>query len=246
VQVSSKRYFHIGEIKVGRPKINGICIECDKQAVSKGRCAYHYNKKRIEDDPSKANSGLRGHSLYITWFERKANNDLCEAWLNFETFIQDVSEKPKEDGKFFVFAKLRINDLFSSDNYQWLAKKLRDPNDTDTEHWAKKWQAQRVANPTLNRARNYQKKFGLSFEEAGAILKSYNYSCAICGNEETAIDGRTGLKKNLALDHCHATDKLREPLCWRCNATLGKVKDSVELLQKMIDYLNKHKENINV
>ena len=226
---------------MGRPKINGICIECDKQAVSKGRCAYHYNKRRIEADPSKANSGLRGHPYYHLWFERKTNNDLCEAWLNFETFIQDVSEKPIDETKYFVFAKLRVSELFGPDNHQWLAKVKRDPNDTDKVHWAKKWQAQRKANPTLNRARNYQKNFGLTFKEVDTILKSYNYSCAICGNEETAIDGRTGLKKNLALDHCHASDKMREPLCWRCNATLGKVEDSVELLQKMIDYLNKHR-----
>ena len=39
-------------------------------------------------------------------------------------------------------------------------------------------------------------------------------------------------------DHCHATGRFRGWLCDRCNLTLGKVKDSAELLRKMIAYLD--------
>ena len=40
-------------------------------------------------------------------------------------------------------------------------------------------------------------------------------------------------------DHCHMTGKFRGWLCDRCNRTLGQVKDSRELLAKMIEYLGK-------
>jgi hypothetical protein len=36
------------------------------------------------------------------------------------------------------------------------------------------------------------------------------------------------------------TDKIRGLLCWRCNISLGKFEDSLELLQKSIDYLNRN------
>jgi hypothetical protein len=38
-------------------------------------------------------------------------------------------------------------------------------------------------------------------------------------------------------DHCHTSGKFRGWLCNRCNRTLGHVKDSQELLRKMVDYL---------
>jgi len=40
-------------------------------------------------------------------------------------------------------------------------------------------------------------------------------------------------------DHDHATGKFRGWLCDRCNRTLGQVKDSRELLAKMIEYLGR-------
>lgn len=52
--------------------------------------------------------------------------------------------------------------------------------------------------------------------------------CEICGGE-----GR------ICFDHNHATGKFRGWICHTCNGTLGFVRDRVEVLQKMIDYLNK-------
>jgi hypothetical protein len=43
--------------------------------------------------------------------------------------------------------------------------------------------------------------------------------------------------------HGLATGKLRQMLCFKCNCTLGLVGDSTTVLQEMINYLNKHKEN---
>jgi|DEB0MinimDraft_4_1074332.scaffolds.fasta_scaffold111217_2 hypothetical protein len=41
----------------------------------------------------------------------------------------------------------------------------------------------------------------------------------------------------LQLDHCHITRKFRGWLCTDCNVGLGKLRDSVELLEKGIKYL---------
>jgi hypothetical protein len=46
------------------------------------------------------------------------------------------------------------------------------------------------------------------------------------------------LPKKLCLDHCHKTMRLRGLLCTSCNAMLGNAKDSIQVLQKAIKYLN--------
>lgn len=69
-----------------------------------------------------------------------------------------------------------------------------------------------------------------------AFLEKQNYVCAICRKPETAK--RNGRIKDMALDHCHETGKYRGVLCQNCNTTLGHIKDDIEILKKMIEYLS--------
>lgn len=55
-------------------------------------------------------------------------------------------------------------------------------------------------------------------------------ACEICGSED-----------KICMDHCHSTNKLRGWICDSCNVVLGRVKDDVGLLGRMIVYLDKHK-----
>jgi hypothetical protein len=75
------------------------------------------------------------------------------------------------------------------------------------------------------------KKFGLDIEKYNAILEQQDYKCAICGIEINK------LKRNLAIDHDHKTGKVRGLLCFRCNVTLGRFDDDIELFNKIINYL---------
>ncbi len=65
------------------------------------------------------------------------------------------------------------------------------------------------------------------------MLVEQNNQCYIC---------KSGPSKNQSLhvDHDHKTGKVRKLLCNNCNNGMGKLKDSVELLQKVIDYLKEH------
>lgn len=76
----------------------------------------------------------------------------------------------------------------------------------------------------------YQRDFGITLEDYNTQLEAQKHKCAICGSKDE--------NKELAVDHCHATGKVRGLLCWRCNGTLGKFEDNVELLQSAINYLN--------
>lgn len=67
-----------------------------------------------------------------------------------------------------------------------------------------------------------------SFEQ---MLKEQNGLCLICKKEPQ--------KKELAVDHCHLTDKVRGLLCTNCNLGLGYFNEDVELLRAAIEYLTK-------
>ena len=61
--------------------------------------------------------------------------------------------------------------------------------------------------------------------------------CAICGQSETSV--LKGKVRALAADHDHATGEPRGLLCFRCNSTLGKFEERLDLFQSATDYLKK-------
>lgn len=79
-----------------------------------------------------------------------------------------------------------------------------------------------------------KKNYGLTLEDYSNILKSQNNVCAICNS--------LSYKKQLAVDHCHKTGKIRELLCGRCNTALGLVNDDLILIDKVRQYIEKHLE----
>lgn len=98
--------------------------------------------------------------------------------------------------------------------------------------------AYREATPEIQKARSLRADFGISLEEYNAMLEAQGGICAICKQPET--HKRNGKIKALAVDHHHGTGKIRGLLCADCNTGIGKLKDSVNVLQSAIDYLHKH------
>lgn len=81
------------------------------------------------------------------------------------------------------------------------------------------------------RKSNLKLKFGITPEEYDAILNKQNGCCAICNTHSLAF------KRRLAVDHNHETGKVRGLLCMFCNTALGKFEDSVDILNRAINYL---------
>jgi hypothetical protein len=77
----------------------------------------------------------------------------------------------------------------------------------------------------------YAKKYKTSQAKITALLK--REVCDICGAPGSS-------KKRNSIDHDHETAQVRGLLCDSCNLGLGKFKDSPELLQRAIQYLEKH------
>lgn len=100
-----------------------------------------------------------------------------------------------------------------------------------------------ATNPNYIREQNLQKDFGLSIKDFEDLLLVQNNKCWICNIDHELYRHIEG--KRFAVDHDHKTGKIRGLLCHKCNTSLGKFQDSVEMLQKAIDYLNFYKEVIN-
>jgi hypothetical protein len=86
-----------------------------------------------------------------------------------------------------------------------------------------------------SRRTNYRTKFGMEYEDLVALLASQGGVCAIC---RTPIDdlGR-GIGKG-AVDHCHASGKVRGVLCAQCNCAIGLFRDDPVRLRSAIEYLS--------
>lgn len=69
-------------------------------------------------------------------------------------------------------------------------------------------------------------KYGISWREYDAMMKSQNGKCLICL--------QTPVRYNV--DHCHITNKVRGLLCSRCNGVLEFIEDSGRL-QRALNYI---------
>jgi hypothetical protein len=90
--------------------------------------------------------------------------------------------------------------------------------------------------PEKHRAKWLRQKFDLTIEEYETMLKNQEGRCAICLSDTFNFSHG----KRAHVDHCHDTGKVRGLLCGRCNVALGHFKHDPEIIQKAINYLQKH------
>lgn len=90
----------------------------------------------------------------------------------------------------------------------------------------------RIANRDKFRTYDLKYKFGLSPEQYSEMLTKQQGKCAGC---LTTNPGKN--RKFFCIDHCHLTGHIRALLCTACNMVLGKVKDDVLTLKRLIKIL---------
>jgi len=68
-----------------------------------------------------------------------------------------------------------------------------------------------------------------------AIKPKGIFTCPVC-NKRTIV----GVTANLVRDHDHTTGKARAWICDSCNTGLGRFKDDIKFLERVIEYLKKY------
>jgi Recombination endonuclease VII len=232
---------------------------CDKQARSKGLCNTHYRaeiaknkpKCRVENCGRPVVSGdlcdthrLRlqhhghldftrpedwgsrsKHPLMQTWKWLSRKGLLCEEWKDFWRFVSVVKERPSPRHR---LRRKTDTKLCGEDNWEW----RETAPSVEKANYQKQW---RVLNP--DKARNNELRYGIGVDEYAQMLAKQNGVCAICHRDEKTLNLEGTKPRRLAVDHCHATGKVRGLLCTTCNTMVGSSRDRVDLLESAIAYL---------
>lgn len=113
-------------------------------------------------------------------------------------------------------------------------KRWANTSDEKKAEYNENAKAARRANPEKYRRYDVKRKLsslGLTVDDYDAVLALQNGKCGICSR------GPNGRGRHLHVDHDHETGNLRGLLCHSCNTSLGHFKDSIETLQRAINYL---------
>lgn len=104
----------------------------------------------------------------------------------------------------------------------------REKHNENARNWRKK-------NPDKVKNSNLKISYGINLEQYNQMFNQQNGKCAICNRHQIEF------KMGLAVDHEHETGKIRELLCSPCNQAIGLLQENTEIIQKVIDYLKRHK-----
>jgi thiol-disulfide isomerase/thioredoxin len=178
-----------------------------------------------------------GKDLETKYFSYRVDKGYHRTTCRFCTHGYKASRLDKTNNTLELFQKgLKIcsncKEIKTIDNYNFYKKSA-----VGLASWCNTC---RKEHRTLNIDKSYiaviKRKYGISEEEYIQILKKFDNKCGICSSTDSG-----GRSKRMSLDHCHKTGKIRGILCHSCNTGLGLLKDSTEILQKAIDYLESNK-----
>jgi hypothetical protein len=122
------------------------------------------------------------------------------------------------------------------DKRQYTCKFCKQQYYTDNKEKYKKYNTEKTRTRSNNHKLQY--KFNISRDDFNRKLEQQSGVCAICKQPET--NTYRGKVRNLSVDHCHVTNKLRDLLCRNCNTALGSLKDDKQLILECIKYLERH------
>ncbi len=217
---------------------------CKGTVAAQNLCQKHYMRvyRHGHTDETRPDSwgAIEKHPLRNSWQwmrRYKSRTPVCQEWQNdFLQFVMDVGERPSSKHKLFAADETKP---IGPRNFVWKRAVTEQVQGEDKKTYAAR--RQRIYRALKNEEfRGYEtkKRYGLSRSQYEAMLATQGKRCAICGKEETAVI--RGRKLRLAIDHCHVSGSVRELLCGACNNMLGAAKDSIDILEKAIQYLKKH------
>jgi hypothetical protein len=200
----------------------------------------HINETR----PFLNGKAQREHFSFHTWkwLHHKENNAIFpERWQSFDLFNEDVGERPSPGHRLCLIDESQTH---CKENVLWLTYK--------EERELRKEQKRKLE---LDNRRNgivtklvinnrKQKRCGLTKQEYERMVAAAGDVCEICRRPERLV--RRGKVYRLSVDHDHKTGHIRGILCTMCNAAIGQMDDSIEILTSAIEYLSRHKTPQNL
>lgn len=116
------------------------------------------------------------------------------------------------------------------------ARKYRDEN---LDKVRESQRRSRNSNPRVYRNKQLLWTFGITLEQYEQMLEDQGGVCAVCGKTENEIHPQSKKVRNLNVDHCHQTGRVRGLLCNSCNRGIGLLNDDPAVLRQALAYLEK-------
>lgn len=91
----------------------------------------------------------------------------------------------------------------------------------------------KVRDKKVKKNYSYIYNYGIDQDDYNKLLEDQKGKCKICSIK---LSG-TSRHNKLCVDHDHSTGKVRGLLCHKCNTGLGLLGDSIENLEKAVEYL---------
>ncbi len=222
--------------------VHGECIieGCKEKRFARGWCRHHwrlFEKQGVfTPTPRPPSWGtIEKHPLLHAWrhiFRRNAkeNYPICDDWIKDpRLFFAEIGEKPGKDYKLHLKSQ---SIGYMPGNLEWIETKIKTTKTDEQKFDSAAYQREyRKKNPRNCKNSELKRTFGISIHDYDEMFERQNGKCAICGSD------KGGMGRSLAVDHCHATGKVRGLLCQQCNKGLGHFRDSTVLLESAIKYL---------
>lgn len=218
---------------------------CENYVESNGLCAMHSKRLKRHGHTEQTRPDSWGakhkHPLFHSWAwmcRHRTEQTVCKEWLDdFLQFVVDVGERPSSKHRLFAADDSKP---LGNDNFVWkesITQKV--PGEDYRTYQNRVSKVYRRMRKEGYKEYELRKSSGISYSRFSSMKDVSNNTCYICGKQETAII--RGNTINLAVDHCHVTGRVRGLLCTKCNRGLGLFGDSLEILEKALEYLRKQK-----
>lgn len=122
----------------------------------------------------------------------------------------------------------RAREYNKTERGQAVKRKYRSENRERLLEGMARWNRENIE---YVRNRRLLKSYGITTEQLDLMIESQSYKCKICG---CRIEKSWRMH---AVDHCHATGRVRGVLCHQCNHGLGSFRDNTSFLASAIEYL---------
>lgn len=213
---------------------------CSKPSVSNGLCDTHRKRVarhgNVDQTRPKDWGAKEKHPKYKAWcgLRRHHSFSTSQKWLDdFWSFVVETPEKPAGRAK---AQRINAGQPWGADNFYWKEPIVELKKREDRAAYMREYSAKmREANPSYHKSAFLRRKYGISIEHYDQMLSAQNGVCAICERAEgNEIRGRV---LALAVDHDHATGRVRGLLCSACNTAIGLFGDDEALMAKARSYV---------
>lgn len=146
-----------------------------------------------------------------------------------------LCKKCNKTKNFFEFSK----DASKLDGYRHTCRECRNTQRRENRkaNPEKFLKYERLPEVKLKEKNNvFNREYGISLLQYNEMLQQQGNVCKICQLSEYHKT-----KKNLTIDHCHKTGRVRGLLCHRCNCLIGLGKEKIENFERVITYLKGEK-----